>query len=106
MKKFLMLMALLAMALVAAAPALAQDGETTGGTTNGETTSVVSPDGNDGDGGVVSPDTNDVTGGGVPVRGADEGTRTLPFTGGVFPVAAALGALLIAGGLVARRTIR
>ncbi|MDP9458096.1 MAG: hypothetical protein M3Q49_13995 [Actinomycetota bacterium] len=61
----------------------------------------------DGDGGapVVSGDTNSDKDGRTTLGGADAGTRVLPATGGV-TVAAALGALLMAGGLIARRIYR
>ena len=61
-----------------------------------------------GDGGngvsVVSGDTNNVGNGGAVVQ-PDDGTNVLPATGGV-ALAAAAGALLIAGGLIARRLYR
>ena len=73
----------------------------------GETYSFSASVSFDGDGApTVSGDTNDVPGGGVPEAGGNEGTKTLPFTGGVLPVAAAVGALLIAGGLISRRVMR
>ncbi len=63
-------------------------------------------DDNDGNGGtddgndtpVVSGDTNDV-GGGAPTSGAVK----LLATGGLLPIAAAVGALVLAGGLIAHR---
>ena len=61
-------------------------------------------DGDTGGGGstVVSGDTNDDKS--VLERGgASEGTKVLPSTGGILSVAATVGALLLAGGLVARR---
>ena len=65
-------------------------------------------DGGTGGGGttVVSGDTNDDKGGVSERRDAKEGTKVLPSTGGVLPVAATVGALLLAGGLVTRRITR
>ena len=60
-----------------------------------------SGDATGGDGDVVSGDTNDADG------GATSGSTTqLPATGGVPPVAGAVGALLLDGGLIARRITR
>jgi uncharacterized protein DUF3221 len=54
-----------------------------------------------GGGDVVSGDTNDADGG-----AASGGTTQLPATGGVLPVAGAVGTVLLAGGLIARRITR
>ena len=62
---------------------------------DGNGTPVVSGDGNDDKGGS----------GGVTRTPAPSGKAQLPATGGLLPVAA-IGALLIAGGLVARRVMR
>ena len=64
--------------------------------------------GDDNNGGaapVVSGDTNDDGGSVVRPGGQDDGANILPATGGV-TLAAAVGALLIAAGLLARRIIR
>ncbi len=62
-----------------------------------------------GDGGVtvplVSGDTNNDEGDRTSPGGADAGTKVLPATGGVTLVAA-VDALLLAGGLIARRITR
>lgn len=59
------------------------------------------------DGGVVSGDTNDdKSGGSVFEQGSAPSAKVLPATGGILPIAAAAGTLLLVGGLVARRIFR